>query len=541
MIFIDKDIADAQALVIDENATSRSVMVSQLRDLGVTQVRHTGRISDARLWLEHRPYDIVLCDYHFDGDAMSGQDLLDELRRENLLPHSTVFIMVTGEATYAKVVEAAESALDGYLLKPYTGAALADRLTEARKRKRSLKEIFDALESKQTEKAIQLCLTRFAKHETYWLFAARMATELLLRANRNDDARSTCEAVLRVHNAAWARLGISRALLAAGETAAARRSVESQLQLEPEYADSYDVLGRLQVDQGELGAALNTYRSAIMITPGCLLRLQHCGTLAFYQGHSAEARRLLDRCVAIGLKSKLFDALTLYLLALLRFDAADAKGLQISHDQLRLYATRNPDSLRLQRFIAAATALRQISAKPDDAMGLARSLAETANAPDFDLEAANLVLALWVRLPAQALQPGELEALARRIGLRYCISKALTEVLLASAQAKEPVAGVVRNCQTEIAAMAEQAMTHSMRGQPKAAVQTLLEQGEQTRNAKLIEMAALVAQRHHEAIQDQGILLAQARELQQRYCLPITHIAGIRRTGRSPGGLMLRA
>ena len=43
---------------------------------------------------------------------MTGQDLLDELRREQLLPFSTVFVMVTGEATYAKVTEAAESALD---------------------------------------------------------------------------------------------------------------------------------------------------------------------------------------------------------------------------------------------------------------------------------------------------------------------------------------------------------------------------------------------------------------------------------------------
>ena len=30
--------------------------------------------------------------------------------------------MITAEATYAKVAEAAESALDAYLLKPHTGA-----------------------------------------------------------------------------------------------------------------------------------------------------------------------------------------------------------------------------------------------------------------------------------------------------------------------------------------------------------------------------------------------------------------------------------
>ena len=74
----------------------------------------------------------MLCDYHFDGSDESGQDLLDELRREGLLPYSTVFMMITAEATYAKVAEAAEAALDGYLIKPYTLASLADRIQAAR-------------------------------------------------------------------------------------------------------------------------------------------------------------------------------------------------------------------------------------------------------------------------------------------------------------------------------------------------------------------------------------------------------------------------
>ena len=117
-----------------------------MRDLGVQQVRQASRVSDARVILEHKTYDIVLCDYHFDGTEMSGQDLLDELRREHLLPYSTVFVMVTGEASYAKVAEAAEAALDAYLIKPYTSASLADRLAHARHRKRVLKDIFEAIE-----------------------------------------------------------------------------------------------------------------------------------------------------------------------------------------------------------------------------------------------------------------------------------------------------------------------------------------------------------------------------------------------------------
>ena len=98
MLPLDHDIGRAKALIIDSNPTARSVMAAQLRDLGVPQVRQMSRVQDARLVLEESPHDIVLCEMSFHNGDMSGQDLLDELRREQLLPYSTVFILVTGEA-----------------------------------------------------------------------------------------------------------------------------------------------------------------------------------------------------------------------------------------------------------------------------------------------------------------------------------------------------------------------------------------------------------------------------------------------------------
>ena len=87
-------------------------------------VVQSSRPQDARKVLEHATFDIVLCDYHFEHCEYSGQDLLDDLRRGQLLPYFTTFVMVTGEASYNKVAEAAESALDSYIVKPYTAVSL---------------------------------------------------------------------------------------------------------------------------------------------------------------------------------------------------------------------------------------------------------------------------------------------------------------------------------------------------------------------------------------------------------------------------------
>jgi CheY-like chemotaxis protein len=109
----------------------------------------------------------VLCDYHFEHSGMSGQDLLDELRRAQLLPYATVFVMVTGEASYTRVAEVAEAALDSYLLKPHTAAALEQRLLQARHRKKVLGSIFAAIEAGDFAQAAALCKDRFDQRAEY--------------------------------------------------------------------------------------------------------------------------------------------------------------------------------------------------------------------------------------------------------------------------------------------------------------------------------------------------------------------------------------
>lgn len=167
----DRELPNARALVVDANPTSRSVMAAQLRDLGVGQVRQIGRIQEARVALEDGAFDIVLCELDFGGAAMSGQDLLDELRREQLLPYWTVLIVVTSEATYRRVVEAAEATVDGYLVKPYAASSLGDRIAEARRRKRTLKPVYEAIQKGEFELAARASQHRFDQREPYATFA----------------------------------------------------------------------------------------------------------------------------------------------------------------------------------------------------------------------------------------------------------------------------------------------------------------------------------------------------------------------------------
>lgn len=538
---IDRDIHLARALLVDGNALLRSVGAGQLRNAGVGQVVQASRVSDARLLIEREVFDIIVCNREFEGTNDSGQDLLDELRREKQLPHSTIFLMVTTKATYSQVMEAAEASLDGILVRPYTEAALSQRLAEARKRKRELDDILGALDNGQTDVAIARALKRFNERQPYATYCGRLVAELLLTLQRPADAKMLFQKMAQPASTTWARLGVARCLLAAGEVSSAAKTVQAVLADDPSSADAHDLLGRLLVEQCDFEGALVEYREAAAITPGCLLRNQHAGALAFYQGHGEAALQMLERAVALGVTSKLFDALTLLLIATLRHDAADAAGVAAIAEQLKRYGQRFPASRRLQRFgLASEVLVALVSGKPEDAFeGLGRLSAQLGD-DDFDLEAANTVLMLWDRLPSELRPATEHAALVERIGLRFCVSNAITEVLVASARRAEPASTIVRACRSRVAELAERAMDMALQGNAEAGVRTLLDEGEKTLNAKLLELAAVLARRHKTTLAGAASLAERAEATLARSCRALNHIAGIQRSGRSPGGLQLR-
>jgi CheY-like chemotaxis protein len=537
----DRDFSACKALIIDGHPTSRSILASQLRDLGVGTVIQCSRIADARKQLEAREFDVVLCEQHFQDGSASGQSLLDDLRRAQLLPFSTVFVMVTGEASYTAVAEAAESALDSYLLKPFAATSLADRLLQARKRKRVLREIFVAIEEGDFDHAARLCLVRFQARAPYWLYAARIGAELLLRLNQHDAAQKLFQAVIDAQALPWARLGIARSQLEGGKVQQARRTLEVLISDDPSHADAYDVMGRVHVEQGSLTEALETYRMATQLTPGSIERLQRQGMLAFYCGEHAEARRALERAATIGITSKMFDLQSMVLLAFARFRDKDTKGLQRCADNVRHVLERNSRSGRLRRFAALIDTLNLMAGRQvARVLGELRAMAPEIKRPDFDIEAALNLITLLSELAAAELQLEQANDWIDNLALRFCVSKSLSELLSRAATVYPPYSDRVRLAHARVTSLAESAMNHSLNGEPRAAVKALLAHGGQTLNTKLIDMARMVLQRHGDKIQDAADLKAIADDLFGKFASSTT--PGFNGgAGRQSGGLALRA
>ena len=498
---LTNDFTQATALVADANTTTRSVMGAQLRELGVKSIRQVSRASDARKHLEAQTFDIVLCEQNFPQESVTGQDLLDDLRRGGMLPLATIFIMVTSEASYSKVSEAAESMLDCYLLKPFTAARLQERISQARKRKVALQDIYQAIDAQEFERTLQLCLARFYERGQYHMFAARVGAELLLRLAKFEQAQHLYEDVIAIDSPSWARLGLARVQLEMGQPHKAKPLLEKLVEEEHSYADAYDNLARTLMEMGQFEEALKAHQSATDITPTSIARLQRHGMLAWYLGDKEKALNLLERARRLGLGSKMFDGQTLALLGMQRFEIDEPKQVRGFLSELQQMADRHPESVRLQRMVQALRVLDACmqQGEPETLQAL-ELLTKAILEPDFDFEAACNLLSVLALLSTRNIAPPELEGMVRTIGMRFATSMAMAELLVGAAQKHPSMSEILTACNTQVLRLLEQALAPSRNGEPQKTVETLLAQGVASLNAKIIETGWRVLQRYEAEI-----------------------------------------
>jgi len=531
--------------------TSRTMLVAYLRSLGVGQVQQCGRAQDARQRMETRGFDVVLCEQLLE-DGSQGSDLIDDLRRLKLLSLCTVVIMLSSVSSRDVVSQVAESALDGFLIKPYSTGALEERLMRAFQRKESLREILDAVEQERYADGLQMCEARFVERGPYWTHAARIGAELALRKDNLVLASAMYDAVWADKAVPWAKLGLARSLEASGQAAAAVSTIENLLAAEPAYADAYDVMGKIHVAEGDFEKAMNAYRIAVEITPTSVLRLQKFGMLAYYAGDQDTALQALEQAARLGAGSPKFDRQALLLMAFAKHRQGSEESLHscrtLLHSVLAQTADvgrQNPGAgtgtgtgagagasaaavatsqpPRLQRLTNAASAFLAILDNDNlAAREKLDSLAAQRQKPEFDAEAATNLLSLLAVLRRCNVKVDAAPTWVRDIALRFCTNKQAIQMLVKACDEVVDHEAEVRKAATDLNQVTRDALGHSLAGQPRLAAEQLLDWGERTGNAKLLRDAAATMARYRERINDIEPLLERWKSLQERFRADVT-------------------
>ena len=117
-----------KVLVVDDYATMRRIIKTQLTQLGYTDVEEAATGEDALKKLREAHYGLVISDWYME--PMTGYDLLRKVRADEKLK-STPFIMITAEAKADHAIAAKEAGVDNYILKPFNTAVLGSKIGAA--------------------------------------------------------------------------------------------------------------------------------------------------------------------------------------------------------------------------------------------------------------------------------------------------------------------------------------------------------------------------------------------------------------------------
>lgn len=109
--------ANRDILIVDDTAVLRNIMKMQLQRMGFDRIHEAPDGSAAMKILHAQKIDLVISDWNMP--VMNGFELLREIRTNALLK-DIPFIMVTAEATEARISMALQLKVDELILKPFT-------------------------------------------------------------------------------------------------------------------------------------------------------------------------------------------------------------------------------------------------------------------------------------------------------------------------------------------------------------------------------------------------------------------------------------
>lgn len=119
---------DMKILVVDDFPTMRRIVKTLMRQNGYTNfVEAEDGVHGLKALETHPDIEFIISDWNMP--SMSGLDFLKAVRADSRFAHLP-FLMVTAESEKENIIEAVKNGVSSYIVKPFTGATLQEKLTK---------------------------------------------------------------------------------------------------------------------------------------------------------------------------------------------------------------------------------------------------------------------------------------------------------------------------------------------------------------------------------------------------------------------------
>lgn len=293
------DFSQKRVLIVDDHAGMRTSMRAILSAFGVVFSEMAATANDVIRRLQNKPYDIIICDY-FLGEGSDGQQLLEQLRHNKLIRLQTIFVMVTAERAYERVVSAVELAPDDYLIKPFTAETLRTRLERVIQKKEAFAPIHELIEKNRIADAVAVCSQAVAQGGKYTIDLLRLLAELYVTQGNFEDAEKIYQRVMQMRAIPWARMGLAKMFHFQGKEEAAEELLEVVVQQAPEYMAAYDLLAKVYDANDKTQQAQDTLSRAVAASPYTMHRQKQMGEVALRNNDLEVAEEAFTNVVERG-------------------------------------------------------------------------------------------------------------------------------------------------------------------------------------------------------------------------------------------------
>lgn len=305
------DYSNLSVLIVDPNQGMRASLHNMLGMLYITKVDDAVSAGTAIRQLAKKSYDVILCEYDLgSGSGDSGQDgqqLLEDLRNNKLMSQWTIFIMLTSEGVYGRVIGAAELLPTDYILKPFTVDVLSQRISRALEKRAHFLPIYQMIGQGKVREAMAAALVAETAQPRYACDFGRLRAEMMVNLGQIAAAELVYAGILKSKVIGWAQLGQARCMFQLKRYSESQTALETLIAGNPKFMAAYDLLAKVHRIQGNDNDAKKVLQDAIAISPHMVGRLRNLGEVALATGDVEGAEKAYKQVVAKARHSEFRD------------------------------------------------------------------------------------------------------------------------------------------------------------------------------------------------------------------------------------------
>lgn len=257
-------------LIIDQSEAFRDSVSSGIKSLGFKNVFQVASSPVAVGVLRAKKINFVICE--LEMPAINGVELLKEIRDANDI-NRMAFMMISTVATKEDIALLAEYEIDGFLKKPFSFQALAQKIPNCMQNYNNPNTI---------ESFFQEAKNFLSKGD---LVGALGKFEILLRKSPN-----SCRA----------RVGMATCYRMMKNNGKAELLCKQAIEKNELYVQSFDELGRVYMEMNKIEAAIEYFKKAVSLSPSNPLRYERIANLLIEHERFKEAESFLEEATSSG-------------------------------------------------------------------------------------------------------------------------------------------------------------------------------------------------------------------------------------------------